>query len=1490
MIPRSVLTTRNTLTRRLLVPVLTGFALIVLLVGIILYREISDDIQSEWNRKMDTVADTTVGAVEHLDQLSAIQRMVTHLAVDPEVEDLHLISFEERRVVASSKHALIETKLSDLPPDTFSEEILRKCNEASRKVHQTISSRGILERYVPVELTYLEYKALIPQRGCLVILLRPGDEARLAMRALMTQGLAIAALLGLFLIVVLEAVHFRITEPLNQLARQLYTSGGESDIESDERLGSEIHGLVNAYNATLSGIKSRQAIYMAQSQAFQAALKGAALAEILSPLTDAIPKIFGPDVSAAIFAASSDSRRINLICGMSADFAEATRDLPAGQEAIDFALAIRTGEPVIVPDVDEEPAWQPWLHVARRFGFRSCWNVPINGSNEMPPASLSLYWRKPREPDDESLQLLAFLTNTSAVLMDNHRQQRIRIEAQQKTAESQARFQVLFDESPDPYFVIDITDARILDCNPATERLLLSSRQEIIGKTVVDFSPPYQPDGQPSRQAAMNTMKKILESTSYNFEWLHQRSDGVTVPMMVNCAVSMLDGQQVVLVGWRDMTDRKRAEARLRESEHLLSTAFRIARAGAWTYDVATDEFTFNDNFFRIFRTTAEAVGGYRMKSSEYAVRFIPASERSIVSTTIEAALTSTEGTDSIELEHTFLYQDGNLGWLRLLCGIDRDDYGRIVRLYGINQDITEYKRAEEKLRESEVRYRTLFEETEDGIVLVDEATLRFVDFNDSVCRLLGYTREEFARLRVPELEALESENETESRVDRIQANGPERFETRHRTKSGAIVDLEVRASHVRLQDHDYLLATWRDISERKRRTEAIARARDFYLSLLEHAPALVWRADTDGHCNWFNQTWLKFTGRTMEEETGDGWLEGVHPQDLERCLAIYRGSFQRREAFEMEYRLHHHSGEYRWIMDFGVPISNLEGNFDGYLGYCYDITERKRAEASLRQFKSTLDATHDCVFMFDPEKLKFFYVNQGACEQVGYSEAELLKMHPCEIKPEFPEPQFRKLIAPLLDGSKQSLRFETVHRHKDGHDVPVEVFLQLIAPPGEPARVVNIVTDITDRRRLQEALRHERDQLDLTVRQRTADLERAKDEAEAATRTKSEFLANMSHEVRSPLTAVLGYADMLMDSNLSPDIASQAVQAIRRNGTHLLEILNDILDLSKVEAGRIDIERVAYSPWQLVLEVDSLLKVRAEERNVTIRSLARGPLPKVVRMDPTRVRQVLLNLVSNAVKFSESGDTVEIEIAIEPKTEPGLAEMTVEVKDEGIGMTPEQLKLIFQPFRQADTTTTRKYGGTGLGLSITQRMVELMEGEIKVRSEFGVGSSFQVRLPVFLPLEYGKNGGLGPETPETLAHEKTGASPPMAPPLLKLKGRVLLAEDSEDIRRVVAFMLSRLGLKPEIALNGQEAFRAALAKPFDLILMDMQMPVMDGYAATQALRKSGYRNKIVALTAHSMSEDREKCLNVGCDEYLTKPVNQQLLTETIVRLLSDTQ
>ncbi len=402
------------------------------------------------------------------------------------------------------------------------------------------------------------------------------------------------------------------------------------------------------------------------------------------------------------------------------------------------------------------------------------------------------------------------------------------------------------------------------------------------------------------------------------------------------------------------------------------------------------------------------------------------------------------------------------------------------------------------------------------------------------------------------------------------------------------------------------------------------------------------------------------------------------------------------------------------------------------------------------------------------------------------------------------------------------------------------------------------------------------------------AELQAAKVAAELANLSKTQFLANMSHEVRTPVSAVLGYAEMLLEPHLPPHESAQAIQAIRSNGGHLLRILDDILDLSKVEAGKLILEPIPYSPWQLIREVVAALRVRADERRIRLEPHATSSIPGLVLLDPTRVRQVLVNLVSNAVKFSEPGGRIEVRIGITPQTDESPSQLLIEVEDQGIGMSPEQQEVIFQAFQQADNSTTRRFGGTGLGLSITRRLVDLMGGTIRVRSTLGQGSCFSVWLP-FQPTTHQAGEPIAWASPtDLMAAAPTARRTRGALPVRQLRGRVLLAEDSLDNQRVLLYYLSRIGLVAEVALNGLEAVEKARRGGFDLILMDMQMPELDGYGATQWLRRAGYSGPIVALTAHSLSEDREKCLNAGCDEYLTKPVSMGVLAETLARFLAD--
>ncbi len=395
--------------------------------------------------------------------------------------------------------------------------------------------------------------------------------------------------------------------------------------------------------------------------------------------------------------------------------------------------------------------------------------------------------------------------------------------------------------------------------------------------------------------------------------------------------------------------------------------------------------------------------------------------------------------------------------------------------------------------------------------------------------------------------------------------------------------------------------------------------------------------------------------------------------------------------------------------------------------------------------------------------------------------------------------------------------------------------------------------------------------------------LQQANAAAQSATRSKSEFLANMSHELRTPMTSILGYTDLLWEQAKSTDAQPaqlEMLQTIHRNGEHLLTIVNDILDISKIEAGKMTVEKIAFSPWQLVVDVASLMRPRATDKNLRFELQCIGPIPKTIRSDPTRVRQILINLIGNAIKFTRTG-SVRLTVNMADSTDVPASRLRFEVADSGIGMTAAQMDKLFQAFSQADTSTTRQFGGTGLGLLISKRLAVMLGGDIDVSSIHGKGSCFAVTV---------QTGPLtGVELLDPTQKDETNTQRPTgrAKALAGLEGRILLAEDGLDNQRLISLVLRKAGATVTVAENGRIAYEKAVlaaktGEPFDVILMDMQMPEMDGYTATRKLREDGYQAPIIALTAHAMSGEQEKCLDAGCDDYATKPIDRPALLALI--------
>ncbi|HEV8605314.1 MAG TPA: response regulator [Tepidisphaeraceae bacterium] len=535
------------------------------------------------------------------------------------------------------------------------------------------------------------------------------------------------------------------------------------------------------------------------------------------------------------------------------------------------------------------------------------------------------------------------------------------------------------------------------------------------------------------------------------------------------------------------------------------------------------------------------------------------------------------------------------------------------------------------------------------------------------------------------------------------------------------------------------------------------------------------------------------------------------------------------------------------------------------------ELQQAKEAAEAAHQAKSViLEMALDAIITIDSSGVITAW-NAQAESMFSWSREEAVgvQLHQTIIPPRYRDMHLRGIehFKTMGEGPVLNKRIEIVALRRSGEEFPVELWITPVTSRGKHSFTA-FIRDITDRK------------------QAEVQLLAAKDAAEAANSAKSEFLANMSHEIRTPMTAILGYTDMLLAPDQSSSDRLECVSTIRRESEHLLSVLNDILDLSKIEAGKLDVERIVCRPSQIVNEAVSFMRVRAIEKGIKLGVTFAGQVPETIRTDPTRFRQILLNLIGNAIKFTRTGG-IQAVVSLDHDTAGPEPRLRVEVLDSGIGLSPEQLSGLFRPFCQADASTTRCFGGTGLGLVISRRLAGILGGTITAQSRVGYGSRFVLTVQTGslhgVPMMVERDESVTDAASATSADQKTQLEDP------RLNARVLLAEDGLHNQRVIAFYLQQAGAQVTIADNGriacEKATKAAqTGQPFDLILMDMQMPELDGYAATANLRNNGFTLPIIALTAHAMSQDREKCLKAGCTDYLTKPIEKAVMLNAIAR------
>ncbi|MCH8042526.1 MAG: PAS domain S-box protein [Planctomycetes bacterium] len=752
----------------------------------------------------------------------------------------------------------------------------------------------------------------------------------------------------------------------------------------------------------------------------------------------------------------------------------------------------------------------------------------------------------------------------------------------------------------------------------------------------------------------------------------------------------------------------------------------------------------------------------------------------------------------------------------------------------------------------STTQIRAIADYVADGIVTIDQRGV-ILTFNLAAERMFGFLASEILGCNIRKLMPATYANEHDSYVERYLRTGHKHVINTNREaiglrKDGSTFDIELGVSEFWEDGRRCFAGVVRDITARKQAEQALRLAQ----FSVDHAADAIFSIRPDGSFFSVNKAACRSLGYSREEliemsvfDVGPDFPQERWQEQWATCKR------QRSRTFESRHR---NKQGHCFPVEITVNFLEYEGQ-DFLYAFARDITTRKQAEQQIESLARF------------PEENPFPVLKvsmDGTLQYANQASEPLLRSWQCRPGEKLPA----KYGLVLHDAVKagRCAEFEV--------NCDERTYSLAIAPLRDSGYAYLYGRDVTERNRSQQEL--------AAYAEETAAINEALTqaclEAEAATVAKTNFLANMSHEIRTPMTAIVGYAEQLLIQegiDNAPSERTEAFETILRNGRQLLQLINDILDISKIESGKLQIERVDCTPWDIVTDVVDTMRGRAKEKGLRLIVGARGKLPRTIQTDPTRLRQILVNLVGNAVKFTSSGQ-IEIVVQLDTETQPETPLLKFDVVDTGIGIAPEQLEHIIEPFSQADATTTRKYGGTGLGLAIVKRLVGNLGGALTVQSEPGRGSTFTATIATG-PLSGVDMVDVSDAAFDTIARAAS-LGLVISPPTLN--GRVLLAEDGLDNQRLIALILRKAGAEVSVADDGQEAFDVALAaldekNPFDVILMDMQMPVLDGYEATAKLRAAGYDRPIVALTAHAMAGDREKCIEAGCDEYATKPIDR---------------
>ncbi|MFW5883324.1 MAG: PAS domain-containing protein, partial [Verrucomicrobiota bacterium] len=754
--------------------------------------------------------------------------------------------------------------------------------------------------------------------------------------------------------------------------------------------------------------------------------------------------------------------------------------------------------------------------------------------------------------------------------------------------------------------------------------------------------------------------------------------------------------------------------------------------------------------------------------------------------------------------EYRLRHRSGYYKWVFMQAEALWDKSGQGSRLAGSILDISERKAQELNLAKSRERYELAAQGSRAGIWDWDLMTGELY-FSETWKAMLGYEPNELPSLLETWKNLLHPDDRDSALTavneflagNRVRLN----FEFRMRCKDGSYSWINSSGAALR-DDHGKALrvaGSHIDITETRENAEKLRRSEARQREVLASIQEIVFQTDATGQWSYLNTAWEHLTSESISDTLSRPFIDSLHPQDAQPLREAFDELLDgRREVFRQIIRIRTHNGGYLW-MDAHLRVRvDAKGKPLGVAGTLNDVTEQKTSQDALMQFKHTLDATLDAVSMIDPLTGRFTYVNRGATLMTGYSREELLKRGLNSLTGSITEAKFGELLDRLASGDEESVVREIMVKHARGHHIPAELFLQYITPAGGPPRFLALLHDVTERKRFEEQVqtaKAETELLNTELIEVNNQLERSithanqlARKAEAANLSKSRFLANVSHDIRTPLNGIMGFLPLL-EKKTSGERERTYLRYISESADSLLTLINDLLDFSKIEAGQFRLDHAPYDPRECVEAVCNLMQVTAAERGIELRSEVPEDMPASLMGDHDRLVQILFNLVSNAVKFSEN-QPVDIRLRYEKPNQDHMGQLWCSVEDRGIGIPKDKQATVFDPFEQAGTSRTERIGSSGLGLSICRSLCRLMEGEIGVESEPKHGSTFTFHIAA-------KNAN-----PEAKPEEETEEEPDVLSPEFaeNYPLRVLIVEDSLVNREVLNADLDEMGYQPDAA------------------------------------------------------------------------------------------